>query len=77
MSAGSACLVRSGVQNSLISSGLFVSLLTETPLPCCTSSQVEVIHAAPQAAVVMAVANTAHARLRSRFAVTRRPSPST
>ncbi|MFJ8532913.1 hypothetical protein [Streptomyces sp. NPDC093591] len=68
--------MRSGVQNSLISSGLFVSLLTDTPLLCRTSSQAEVIHAAPQTAVVMAVVKTAQARLRSRFAVIRRSSPS-
>lgn len=67
ISTGSACLMRSGVQYSLISPGLFVSRWTDTPLPWLTPSQVETIHTAPQTAVVMAVPNIAQARLRSRL----------
>lgn len=67
ISTGSARLIRSGGQYSLISSGLFVSRLTDTPVPRFTSSQDDAIHTAPQAAVVMAVAKATQARLRSRL----------
>lgn len=69
ISMGSACLMRSGVQNFLISSGLLVSRWTDTPAPPFTSSQDDAIHAAPQTAVVMAVANAAQVRLCARLLV--------
>ncbi|MCF1598757.1 hypothetical protein [Streptomyces muensis] len=69
ISTGSARLIRSGVQYSLISSGLFVSRLTETPLPRFTSSQDDAIHTAPQTAIVMAVPKATQARLWSRLLV--------
>lgn len=59
ISAGSARLIRSGVQYLLISSGLFVSRCTETPLPRVTSSQDDPIHTAPLTATVTAEANAA------------------
>jgi hypothetical protein len=69
ISMGSACLMRSGVQYFLISSGLFVSRWTDTPLPPFTSPQDDAIHAVPQTAVVMAVTNAAQVRLRARLLV--------
>ncbi|KUL36291.1 hypothetical protein ADL12_19130 [Streptomyces regalis] len=65
ISAGSACLLRSGVQYSLISCGLFVSLSTDTPLLRFTSSQDDAIHTAPQTATVIADVKAAQWRLRA------------